>query len=275
MTEHSWAETLKEAEKEFDPGSNDAGLLLEYVSGKTRMQLRLLSEEPIPKDVLERFRTILEQRRTHQPVQYLTGRQNFMGLELRVTPEVLIPRPETELLAEKVIQRCNGKTVLDLCTGSGCIAIAVQKLGKAASVAASDISEAALAVAKENAKELEADINWYCGNLFEAVGTMQYDIIVSNPPYIRSSEIPELMPEVRDYEPHLALDGSADGLEFYRRIAAGAAAHLVLGGELLLEIGCDQREEVCSLLEQAGFEQVVCHKDYSGLDRMVTGRLRS
>lgn len=280
----SWYQVLKDAQETCGVDQSDAMLLLEYVSGLRRSDICLRYQEPIPEDVEERFMELLEFRRQHIPVQYITGRQNFMGMELQVTPDVLIPRPETELLAERVIHACEGRDVLDLCTGSGCIAIAVQTLGKAKSVSASDISNKALAVATKNAKEQEAEIAFRQGDLFEAwascceepdsdagngCSTRKFDIIVSNPPYIPTAEIAGLMPEVREYEPHLALDGTEDGLAFYRRIAAECKEYLKPDGRVLLEIGCEQGKDVADLFRKAGFANVQIYQDYAGLDRMV------
>ena len=267
--EKTWHQVLRDAQEDYGVDQSDAMLLLEYVSGYSRSEIRLHYREMIPEDVAERFEELLEFRRQHIPVQYITGQQNFMGFELNVTPDVLIPRPETELLTERVIHVCEGKDVLDLCTGSGCIAIAVRCLGKAKSVQASDISEEALAVARKNAKTYGAEIEFRQGDLFDACGTKRFDIIVSNPPYIPTAEIAGLMPEVREYEPHLALDGTEDGLMFYRRIAAECRGHLNPGGKVLLEIGCEQGKDVTDLFRKAGFVNVQVYQDYAGLDRMV------
>jgi len=283
----SWYQALKEAQKEYGVDQSDAMLLLEYVSGYSRSEIHLRYHEVMPGDVEERFDELLEFRRQHIPVQYITGQQNFMGFELNVTPDVLIPRPETELLAERVIHACEGKNVLDLCTGSGCIAIAVKCLGKAKSVSASDISEAALMVAEKNAKTHGAEIEFRQGDLFEAWESccrgMQsdtvdtdnrkcFDIIVSNPPYIPTAEIAGLMPEVREYEPLLALDGTEDGLLFYRRIAAECRRYLNPGGSVFLEIGCEQGKDVAELFRKAGFTNVQVYQDYAGLDRIVEAK---
>lgn len=267
----TWHQVLKAAqEKGVD--SSDAMLLMEYVSGYSRSEIRMRYGECIPEDVAERFDELLEFRRQHIPVQYITGQQNFMGFELSVTPDVLIPRPETELLAERVIHACEGKDVLDLCTGSGCIAIAVRALGKAKSVSASDISEEALAVAAKNAKAHDAEIEFRQGDLFEAWRDSAFDIIVSNPPYIPTAEIAGLMPEVREYEPHLALDGTEDGLQFYRRIAAECREYLNPGGSVFLEIGCEQGKDVAEMFRKAGFANVQVYQDYAGLDRIVEAK---
>ncbi len=265
----TWHQVLKAAQEDYGVDQSDAMLLMEYVSGHSRSEIRMRYGESIPEDVAERFDELLEFRRQHIPVQYITGQQNFMGFELSVTPDVLIPRPETELLAERVIHACEGKDVLDLCTGSGCIAIAVRCLGKAGSVSASDISEKALAVAAKNAKAHDAEIEFRQGDLFEAWNQIRFDIIVSNPPYIPTAEIAGLMPEVREYEPHLALDGTEDGLQFYRRIAAECRQYLNPGGRVFLEIGCEQGKDVAELFRKAGFANVQVYQDYAGLDRMV------
>lgn len=268
MEEKTWHQVLVEAQEDYGVDQSDAILLLEYVSGYSRSKIRLHYRETMPEKVAERFEELLEFRRQHIPVQYITGQQNFMGFELSVTPDVLIPRPETELLAERVIHTCEGKDVLDLCTGSGCIAVAVSCLGKAKSVSASDISEAALAIARKNAKQHGIEIEFRQGDLFEA-WTSRFDIIVSNPPYIPTGEIAGLMPEVREHEPHLALDGLEDGLYFYRRIASECREYLNPGGHVFLEIGCEQGKAVAELFRKAGFANVQVYQDYAGLDRMV------
>ena len=268
----TWHQVLKAAQEDYGVDQSDAMLLMEYVSGYSRSEIRMRYGESIPEDVVERFDELLEFRRQHIPVQYITGQQNFMGFELSVTPDVLIPRPETELLAERVIHACEGKDVLDLCTGSGCIAVAVRCLSKAKSVSASDISQKALAVAAKNAKTHDAEIEFRQGDLLEAWRDSSFDIIVSNPPYIPTAEIAGLMPEVREYEPHLALDGTEDGLQFYRRIAAECRQYLNPGGSVLLEIGCEQGRDVAELFRKAGFANVQVYQDYAGLDRIVEAK---
>ena len=283
----TWQTLLQDAVTEYGVDKSDAMLLLEHVSGCSRSEIRLRYQETVPENVAEQFAELMTFRMQHIPVQYITGQQNFMGFELSVTPDVLIPRPETELLAERVIHACEGKDVLDLCTGSGCIAIAVRMLGKAKSVSASDISQEALNVARKNAKTYDAEITFCQGDLFEAWSSCceasvsgaakessvrKFDIIVSNPPYIPTAEIFDLMPEVREYEPHLALDGMEDGLEFYRRIAAECREYLNPGGSVFLEIGCEQGKAVKELFYKAGFSNVQVYQDYAGLDRMVEAK---
>ena len=164
----TWQTLLQDAVTEYGVDKSDAMLLLEHVSGCSRSEIRLRYQETVPENVVEQFAELMTFRMQHIPVQYITGQQNFMGFELSVTPDVLIPRPETEFLAERVIHACEGKDVLDLCTGSGCIAIAVRMLGKAKSVSASDISQEALNVARKNAKTYDAEITFCQGDLFEA-----------------------------------------------------------------------------------------------------------
>ena len=246
----------------------DAALMLFHVTGLTRQELLFDGDLPLAAECEQRYFYLILERAKHIPLQYLTGEQEFMGLTFQVSPAVLIPRQDTECLVEEVLHVCAGKRVLDLCTGSGCIAISVAKLGAPAYVQATDLSEGALAVAKENALELHADVEFYKGNLYEAVRG-RFDIIVSNPPYIASAEIESLMPEVRVHEPRMALDGKEDGLSFYRRIITGAGEYLVPGGRIFFEIGFDQAMAVSELLHENGFQDIHVKKDYAGLDRVV------
>lgn len=264
---------MKEAENKlrdagFPEARTDVRTLMMYVCGMDFVDLLRDGGLQVPTDVERRFYATLEKRLRHVPVQYITGEQDFCGLTFSVRQGVLIPRPETELLAEAVFRIAEGKRVLDLCTGSGCIAVTVAKLGKPGFVAASDYSEEALAIARENALQADADVTFYCGDLFEAVEG-RYDIIVSNPPYIKSEVVETLMPEVREYEPRMALDGRADGLYFYRRICKEAKNYLMPQGRLMFEIGHDQGNEVTELLSEEGYSGIEVRKDYAGLDRMV------
>ena len=196
----------------------DTWYILETVSGLNRAEYFLHSEDEIDKDKVEEFLRLIERRSERIPLSYVIGTRDFMGLTFKVNENVLIPEQETELLVEEVIKYCKGKTVLDMCTGSGCIAISVSLLGEPDIVAASDISDKALEVAKENAELLKASkVKFVKGDLFENI-TGSFDILVSNPPYIETHIIEELEPEVRDYIPRLALDGDKDGLKFYKNI---------------------------------------------------------
>lgn len=252
----------------FEEARTDVRVLVSFVCRKDFMALLRDGGEQVPKEEEERFFSLLSERKKHVPVQYLTGEQEFCGLPFLVRKGVLIPRPETELLAEEVFKTSAGKRVLDMCTGSGCIAVTVAKLGVPAFVAASDYSEDALSVARENAKRMEADVMFFHGDLFETVEGC-YDIIVSNPPYIKSEVVEGLMPEVKDFEPRMALDGTKDGLLFYRRIGKDAKDYLVPKGKLMFEIGHDQGEEVSHILAQEGYIEIEVKKDYAGLDRFV------
>lgn len=221
-----------------------------------------------PKQVDE-IEKLVKERISGRPLWYCIGTADFYGYELKVDERVLIPRPETELLAENVIKTVNGdknKTVLDLCTGSGAIAIAVNK-ECGAKVTASDVSEEALSLAKENAEKNGANVEFICSDVFEDLKGRLFDIIVSNPPYIKSAEIETLQREVKDFEPKIALDGGEDGLDFYRVIAKKAKKYLNDGGALLLECGENQAQDVTKLLKSYKNVQII--KDLEGVDRIV------
>ena len=265
----TWQEALNFAKKSGIDES-DARLLLAHAGCVDFSTIRLSSDKEMPADAASLYLDHIKKRLTHLPVQYITGEACFCGLDLEVSEAVLIPRPETELLAEAVFTHCTGKTVLDVCTGSGCIAVSVAALGKPAAVTACDISEAALNVATKKAKKNNVDIRFLHGNMFEAVGGEKFDIIVSNPPYIATREIETLMPDVKDFEPRLALDGAEDGLKFYRILAAEGKKHLNPCGSIFLEIGEDQGKTVPKILEKEGFVNIRVKTDYSGLDRIVT-----
>lgn len=255
----------------------DARLLLEHVCGTSRNDLLVHGDREVADTQIERYLECIARRQSREPLQHITGVQDFMGLEFTVNEHVLIPRQDTEILVEEVMKdEFDGSRILDMCTGSGCILISLLHYSNWCKGVGVDISSAALAVAKENATKLlpeEKRPVFVESNLFEAVeGT--FDIIVSNPPYIRTEVIGTLMPEVKDFEPMQALDGYNDGLYFYRRIVEESPDYLNKGGRLYFEIGHDQGEEVSALLERAGFEQVRVIKDYAGLDRVVCGILR-
>lgn len=250
----------------------DAKYLLMDAAGLSSAELFFGGSEELPEDVYKKYAAAVSERAVHVPLQYITGTQEFMGLSFQVSPAVLIPRQDTECLVEAALPYCAGKSVLDLCTGSGCIILSLAKLGALRAAAGCDLSEQALAVAEKNAAALGVRAAFLQSDLFESI-TESYDVIVSNPPYIRTEEICGLMPEVRDYEPRMALDGDADGLRFYRKITAEAGEHLASGGMLFFEIGCDQADDVVSLMERHGFKEVTVRKDYAGLDRVVYGRV--
>lgn len=237
---------------------------------------RELPDNPENRRMTERYQEMIRQRAGRIPLQQILGTQDFMGLSFRVNRYVLIPRQDTETLVELVLKEHPGKgeQILDLCTGSGCIAISLAALGNYGPITAADLSQEALKVAAENSRRLlkeKGKVTFLQGDLFEALRTetRKYDILVSNPPYIPTQVIQGLEPEVRDHEPRMALDGSEDGLEFYRRIAAESPAYLKPGASVYLEIGYDQGDAVKALLEQAGFTHVRIIKDAPGNDRVA------
>lgn len=258
-------------ERDIADASTDAWFLLEHVTGLSRAQYLAQAEESA-EDIIQSYRELLEQRGRHIPLQHLTGEQEFMGLPFLVNKHVLIPRQDTETLVEEALKRLRpGMRVLDLCTGSGCIAVSLAKLGPDASIDASDISPEALAVARENARRLDAQVHFIESDLFTGIAG-RYDMIVSNPPYIRTAVIEELAEEVRLHEPIQALDGSEDGLRLYREIIRQSPAHLTDGGWLLFEIGYDQAEAVRALMAENGFTEIEVMRDLAGHDRVVSGR---
>lgn len=251
----------------------DAWYLLEYCFGITRMSYYMNPKKEVSQDQYLRYQEAIKCRRKRIPLSHITKERDFFGYTFFVNEHVLIPRQETEILVEEALKCCKGKRVLDICTGSGCIAITIRKEGDPSGVVAVDISTDALEVAKLNAKTLEADVTFIYSDLYQHVEG-RYDVIVSNPPYIKTSEIKELMPEVRLHEPMLALDGMEDGLVFYRRIIDDAKNYLNPEGRILFEIGYDQGQEVKELLLMAGFLDVNVIKDLTGRDRVVTAIYR-
>lgn len=250
----------------------DAWLLLEYVTGISRAVFLAERGRTLEDAKRQMYEILLGKRGEHIPLQHLTGVQEFMGFPIQVNEHVLVPRQDTEILVEEAQKRLHpGMRVLDLCTGSGCIAVSLSKLCPGISVDGSDNSKDALQVADRNGQALGANVNWILSDLFEAIGPAQYDLIVSNPPYIRTAVIEELSEEVRLHEPYQALDGKEDGLYFYRNIIRDAGSYLKPGGSLLFEIGYDQADDVRALMEAAGYRGVCVIKDLAGLDRVVAG----
>lgn len=257
------------ADRQIENSGGDAWYLMEYVWGIDRNYYFLHSDDIIEQKDEERYRDLLQKRGSHIPLQHLTGTCDFMGLTFQVNDQVLIPRQDTETLVESALLRLKeGDRALDLCTGSGCIILSLEKLGPGIRGLGADISAAALAVAKRNRDSLGLESDFCISDLFEGIEGV-FDIIVSNPPYIASGKIPGLMEEVRGFEPLLALDGGADGLDFYRRIIKDARDFLKPGGWLGLEIGYDQREAVEELLRRQGFIRTETLQDLAGLDRTV------
>lgn len=248
----------------------DSWLLAESVLGVSRQDLFLEPEKSISEEQAQKYFEAISERAEHIPLQHITGYQQFMDFEFIVNENVLIPRPETELLVEQVISYIKEGyvKVLDMCTGSGCIAVSIDRMCANADVTAVDISEKALKVAGENNVNNQGRVTFVQSDLFENINET-YDVIVSNPPYIPTSDIDTLMEEVREHEPHLALDGSADGLKFYREICTNAVNYLNKNGKIFLEIGYDQGQTVPELLRENGFSDIQVLKDLSGNDRMV------
>lgn len=252
----------------------DARLLLEEVCGTDRNDLLVHGEQPVAGEQQSSFLAWIEKRSRHIPLQHILGYQEFMGLRFKVTEDVLIPRQDTETLVEEVMRGLHdGFHILDLCTGSGCILLSLLRYSNHCIGIGSDISEAALKVAEENARTLGQKAQFVRSDLFENISG-KYEVIVCNPPYIPSGEIPGLMEEVREHDPRSALDGGEDGLYFYKKIIAQAGGYLTPGGRLYSEIGCSQAEAVSALMKAAGYREVKVCRDLAGLDRVVSGMAR-
>lgn len=259
-------------ENDIEECSLKAKLLLSYVLIKPKEFLIINQEKKLSEEEQEKFYRLLEQMIDNVPLQYLVNKQEFYGIEFFINENVLIPQPDTEILVEEVINisnRENKKEILDMCTGSGAIAIALSKNIKNANIIATDISDKALEIAKKNDKENK--INFIKSDMFENLKNKKFDVIVSNPPYIKTDIIKTLSKEVQK-EPMLALDGGKDGLNFYRIIINNADKHLNSNGYLCLEIGDDQKEEVVQLLKQKKYKEIYSKKDLSGNDRIVVAR---
>ena len=270
----NYAEALREAngrliEAGVADHETDVKLLLSFLTGQHRSYFLTHGDEELPEVKEKEFFELIAKRAEHIPTQLLTGTQDFMGFEFDVEEGVLIPRLDTEFLVEEALREItDGAKILDLCCGSGCIAISLAKLINGASVYASDISDKAINLTQRNAEKLGADIHVLKSDLFEGIeGT--FDFIISNPPYIRSGEIDTLMEEVRAHEPREALDGGEDGLGFYSRIAREAYGHLCGGGMLIFEIGYDQGGAVKDILTASGYNNIDVYRDYSDNERVI------
>lgn len=285
--------------EELEDGRLDARLLLEYYCGIPAHRLLADPETAVKAEEREAFLAGIHRRAAREPLAYITGEQSFMGLPFVVSPDVLIPEQDTENMVEEALRYLeDGSRILDLCTGSGCILLSLLHYSNNCVGVGTDISAPALKIAGQNAEALglRDRTTWLLGDLFEALGDgrgsetaapfaqtgflspegtfsspVKYDMIIANPPYIRTDVLETLAPEVRCAEPRTALDGGADGLDFYRRIILKAPAYLVIGGRLMLEIGYDQAEDVTALMKESGYYGVEVVKDYGGNDRIVTG----
>lgn len=254
-----------------EEGKLEARLLLEFCCHTTRHDLLIHGEKQLTMQEEEQYLALIEERSKRIPLQYLTGKQEFMGLEFIVDKNVLIPRQDTEVLVEEVmLDLHDGFHILDMCTGSGCILLSLLRYSNQCYGVGVDISKEALAIARKNAEQLHVEAEFIESNLFEKVED-SFDIIVSNPPYIRTEVISSLTEEVRNHEPHLALDGKDDGLYYYERIIADSRQHLFCGGRLFLEIGYDQGMWVSDKMRQQGYTDVRVVQDLAGLDRVVCG----
>ncbi len=279
LQEATYQEALEAGERRLaeagvPDSSLDAWYLLEHCCRLSRARFLIRRTEIMPEPQRRAYERLLEKRSLRIPLQQITGTQEFMGLTFRVNEHVLVPRQDTELLVEEVLNAVKpGMHILDMCTGSGCILISLLSLGRELTGVGVDISADALAVAKANAKALlpEKQVEFVQSDLFARVSG-HFDVLVSNPPYIPAGEIPSLMPEVRLHEPVNALDGGEDGLDFYRILARESESCLVPGGLLAVEIGWDQGEAVSALFAQAGYRGIRVIKDLAGHDRVVLGR---
>ena len=249
-----------------------ARLLLQYILKKPRQYLIVYDNEEVGKKEQWEYFVNIEKMTNGVPLQHITHHQEFMRMDFYVDENVLIPRPDTEILVEEVIKiasKMNQPKILDLCTGSGAIAISIAKNVPNAEVYAIDISQKALEVAKKNAKELNANIKFVKSNLLEKMEKIKFDIIVSNPPYIKKDVMKDLSKEVQK-EPELALDGGIDGLDFYRKITNQAIDYLKFGSYLCFEIGYDQKDEVIDIIKkQENYSKTYCKKDLGGNDRVI------
>ena len=252
---------------------HDAGELLAHVLGEQRLHLLLRCQEKLPLASYDNYQRLIARRAAREPLQYIVGSQEFMGLTLAVRPGVLIPREDTAVVVQQALHRLpHGGTVLDVGTGSGAIALAIKHLLPDAQVTAVDISPHAVALASDNARACGLDIEILQGDGFAPVHGRRFDVIVSNPPYIPSRELPHLQQEVQD-EPALALDGGADGLDFYRRLFGQAPQHLKPAGHLVVELGDHQAQDVKTLAGR-DFCGMLVYDDLAGLPRALAAQLR-
>ena len=273
-----YREAMQEGEKILQEAGivdakNDAWLLLAMVCKVDHTYYYMHMEEELMLEQQDEYRVVIRKRAEHVPLQYITGEQEFMGLPFKVNSNVLIPRQDTETLVEEALKVIRpGMRVLDMCTGSGCILISILKNVLNVEGVGCDISKQALIVAKENAKLNNVVATFERSDLFDHV-TETFDVIVSNPPYIRTEEIATLMPEVCQFEPINALDGKEDGLFFYRKMIAESSKYLNPNGVILFEIGYDQGQDVSLMLKEAGYKDIEIVKDLAQNDRVVLGRL--
>ena len=247
----------------------DARLLLEFVCGTDRNTLLAHPDREVSAEEEKRFRELVERRCQREPLQYITGEQEFMGLPFKTGRDTLIPRQDTECLVEEAMKELHdGMEILDVCCGTGCILLSLLHFSNDCKGLGVDYSAEAVRLARENAALLGIEAGFAVSDMFEKVDGV-YDMIVSNPPYIPKDIIPTLDPEVARFEPLAALDGGEDGLDFYRILSAESKKHLKRGGLFYAEIGYDQKEAVTEIFEKEGYSYVKVTKDLAGLDRVV------
>jgi release factor glutamine methyltransferase len=266
--------TQRFQERGLESARLEAEVLLAHVLATTRVGLYTAFDKPLQATELARYKELIRRRLAGEPVAYLLGNQEFWSLPLTVDPRVLIPRRDTETLVELALELLpagRDARVADICTGSGAVALAVAKERPQAVVIATDVSEPALEVARLNAASNKLTVEFRRGDLLAPLAGERFDLILSNPPYIPTGDLAGLSPEVKR-EPRLALDGGRDGLDAVRRLAAGAAAHLVPGGAIALEHGFDQGPAVRGILEAAGLREARTKKDLGGNDRVTWAR---
>lgn len=255
----------------------DAELLVAEALGTTRMQLIIDSQKPLQGEELSRLRELVKRRRAREPVAYLRGEREFYGRVFHVDKRVLIPRPDTETLVDVALGRTADRSMsmraLDLCTGSGCVAVTLARQRPTSKVCGADISPDAVALARENAMRLGAHNAWFVvSDLFAAIDReARFDVITANPPYIPTREVESLDADIRDFEPRIALDGGPDGFTFLRRIVSEAPTYLDRDGVLALEVGAGQAPEVRRLFEERGFRDVQIARDLARIERVVSG----
>jgi release factor glutamine methyltransferase len=261
----------------FEAARLDAELMLAHVLGCDRVRLILDAARELERATLDAYKALHVRRRRGEPVAYLRGEREFYGRRFVVDRRVLVPRPETELLVEVALARTRALSlcarVLDVCTGSGCVAVTLKKERPTTLVMASDVSEEALAVARDNCTRLGALVGLVRSDLFRGLSGARFDLVTANPPYLSDADMRALPPDVRDFEPAVALAAGPDGLALVRRIVCEAPALLAPGGVLALEIGAGQAPAVRALFEGAGFVEVAVERDYGGHERVVSARL--
>ena len=256
----------------IEDAESTARLMVTTILGCS-MGMLAADNQPIEEQAALALEQALQRRLQGEPVQYILGQAYFYGLAFRVTPDVLIPRMDTEILVEIALKKMpTGARVLDVCTGSGCIALTLKHERPDCNVSAVDLSGPALSIAKENGRKLGLSVNWHQGDLCDPVKNEVFDLIVSNPPYISETEYRNLSPLVREHEPAMALLAGPEGLDIYKRLVCQAKDRLAQNGWVVWEIGSTQAEDVQTMLKQAGFLQVAMETDMAGLPRVVYGR---